>query len=228
MSLIITCEHAGNMLPPEYNHLFSNDPEVLTTHRGWDPGAWDVALYLAHHFNVEAHGCFTTRLLIEANRSLHNNQLFSDYTYNLSEAEKQKLIQVIYMPYRTRAEHIIAHAPTPVIHLSIHTFTPVLNGEIRNVDIGLLYDPARTGETRFCDLLSHALTSELKSFSIRYNEPYKGTDDGFTTYLRTQHADELYQGIEIELNQKYIDTPEWQVMKTALAETIRQAYASFA
>jgi hypothetical protein len=43
---------------------------------------------------------------------------------------------------------------------------------------------------------------------IEFNKPYLGIDDGLTTYLRTVYPDSHYAGIEIEINQKFVDTPE--------------------
>ena len=36
-----------------------------------------------------------------------------------------------------------------VLHVAVHSFTPVLHGERRNADVGLLYDPARPRERAF-------------------------------------------------------------------------------
>jgi predicted N-formylglutamate amidohydrolase len=33
--------------------------------------------------------------------------------------------------------------------VSAHSFTPVLRGEVRNCDVGFLYDPRHRGEVRF-------------------------------------------------------------------------------
>jgi predicted N-formylglutamate amidohydrolase len=91
----------------------------------------------------------------------------------------------------------------PVVHLSVHSFTPELDGEIRDADIGLLYDPCRIWETSFC----HAWRSEILRLApqlrVRMNYPYQGADDGFTTYLRTKFADAQYAGIELEVNQQF-------------------------
>jgi hypothetical protein len=38
---------------------------------------------------------------------------------------------------------------------------------------------------------------------VRYNYPYLGKMDGFTTYLRKQFISN-YIGIELEVNQKYV------------------------
>ncbi len=33
-----------------------------------------------------------------------------------------------------------------IIHISVHSFTPVLKNKIRNADIGILYNPKRSIE----------------------------------------------------------------------------------
>ncbi len=202
--LIITCEHAGKEIPVQYKSLFAQSEAVIDTHEGWDPGAWEVASHLSTALGVKAFGCHTTRLLIEVNRSLNSHQLFSRYTVGLGAQQKQELISEIYLPYRHEVQHKIEHLPYPVIHLSIHSFTPVLNGQERNVDIGLLFDPARQRESSFCQKYRDALISIDPQLNIRYNQPYLGTDDGFTTYLRGIFDDTNYAGIEIEVNQKFL------------------------
>lgn len=202
--LILTCEHAGNHLPAGYPHLFSGDPQALDTHEGWDPGALDIAQYIAHQLQVPLFQCNVSRLLIEVNRSVGHPQLFSRFTQLLPDREKEYLVQKIYFPYRNKIEAEISSSPKPVFHLSVHTFTPVWHGATRNVDIGLLFDPSRKRESEICKYLVHGLALELPAFEIKFNKPYKGVDDGFTTYLRTQFADTDYAGIELEINQKWV------------------------
>lgn len=200
---IITCEHAGNLVPEEFSSLFKSYPTELNSHLGWDPGSWDIAVSLARLLKIEALGCHTTRLLIEPNRSLDSNQLFSPVTQLLPDMQKQKLINTIYLPYRNLVEEKIHQAHKPVLHLSIHTFTPVFNNQIRAVDIGLLFDPDRYREKEFCEAYIRQLNSPFPHFTVCFNEPYQGVDDGFTTYLRTRFNADQYLGIEIEVNQKF-------------------------
>jgi len=202
-SVILSCEHAGNQVSEDLEHLFSKNPEVLNTHRGWDPGAWKLAQFLSKKLNIDLRGCHTTRLLIEANRSPENPQLFSEYSNKLSETEKEILVNTIYHPYRNKVEGLIAQSAKPVLHLSIHSFTPFWNGVERDVDIGILFDPDRTLENEYCQQLKLAFQKELPNHCIKLNEPYKGTDDGFTTWLRKRYPNKVYAGIEIEVNQKY-------------------------
>ena len=203
-TLIITCEHAGNHIPESYLPYFNNADQILLSHEGWDPGTWPIASLLSKALDAPLFGCQTSRLLIEVNRSLHHPQLFSRYTSHLNDKEKQQLINSLYIPYRSQVENEISASPKPVLHLSIHSFTPIWNGESRDVDIGLLFDPDRKSELSFCQLYKIKLCEVLPPYRIQFNKPYLGIDDGFTTYLRTKFKDKDYAGIELEINQKLI------------------------
>ena len=204
MKLVLTCEHAGNLIPSTYAYLFAKDPLILDTHRGYDPGAFDLFEHLKDLATFhKAH--MQSRLLIEMNRSTHHPDLFSTYTRSLSSELKKEIIHTFYLPYRTAVESSIKNLIEKgevVLHLSIHSFTPILDGETRNADIGLLYDPAREAEKEWCKNLKRELQIRDKLLRIRANYPYKGTSDGFTTNLRKIFP-ENYLGIEIEVNQNY-------------------------
>lgn len=89
------------------------------------------------------------------------------------------------------------------MQLSIHSFTPILRGEKRNADFGILYDPSRFRERRFSDLLKTNLLGNFSGLKIRKNYPYRGTADSLVTYFRKLFLDEEYMGIELEVNQKF-------------------------
>ncbi len=205
--LIVTCEHAGNEVPEEYRGLFLGHQEILASHRGWDPGAWPLASALAKRLNAPLFGCLTSRLLIEANRSIDHEQLFSEFTSRLPSHEKEKLIQHIYKPYREGVQSTIETTSKPLVHLSIHSFTPIWNNLERKTDIGILFDPDRNSELEFSQKLQEQVQIQLPAFQIHFNEPYKGTDDGVTTWLRKKYNASDYIGIEIEVNQKYVSNP---------------------
>jgi len=221
MNIIVTCEHAGNNVPDEYSYLFGNDSAaILASHRGWDPGAWDLAVYVSDQLSLPAYACHTSRLLIEVNRSLHHRELFSPFSSPLSFDEKQKLIRSVYVSYREPIERLVTNSTEPLLHLSVHTFTPVLDGKIRGMEIGLLFDPERDAERVYSNLLQAGLERRLPDRVIRFNEPYRGADDGFTTYLRSCALNERYAGIELEINQKLLGTRAWPEIRAALAATI--------
>lgn len=204
MKLVLTCEHGGNEIPETFKKHFKNKA-VLKTHRGFDLGALDLYKSLEPLVDV-SYFSTTSRLLIELNRSLHHNQLFSEFIIGLSNTEKTKIIETHYLPYRTSVENSIKNQidnGDVVLHLSIHSFTPHLNNKNRNCDIGLLYDSTKKDEQQFCKQLKTELLNQDSNLNVRFNYPYLGTADGFTTYLRKQFP-KHYLGIEIEVNQNFV------------------------
>lgn len=224
MKLILTCEHGGNEIPSEYSPLFKGAEKILNSHRGYDPGALDLFKELQEFAAFEKYQT-VSRLLVELNRSLHHPQLFSEFTKGISSEDKKKILEEYYFPYRKAGEEKIAEylkAGENVLHLSIHSFTPQLNGKVRNADVGLLYDPSRTMEKQACRRLKDLLLQEDGALKVRFNYPYLGKADGFTTHLRKRFP-ENYAGIEIEVNQKYVKQDHLDAhLKRSLSEAISE------
>jgi len=210
--IVLTCEHGGNKISAAYRSLFSGADDVLKTHRGWDPGALAVAEAMAKRLASRLFSSTTSRLLVELNRSLGHSALFSNYTATLSPEQRQQIIDKYWRPYReevTAYMEELVNAGRRVIHLSIHSFTPVWNGIPRRTRIGLLYDPRSLNERSFCDTWKARLRQQCPEYTIHSNQPYKGIGDGFTTWLRRHLAamdncEGTYAGIEIEINQALI------------------------
>ncbi|WP_066225917.1 N-formylglutamate amidohydrolase [Formosa haliotis] len=221
MKLVLTCEHGGNTIPTRYISLFENSEVILNSHRGYDLGALDVFKYLKP-LSSFSNFSETSRLLIELNRSLHHNNLFSEYTKRTSKDTKQRLIDGYYLVYRNAVEQYIKKETTKgntILHLSVHSFTPVLNGLERQTDLALLYDSSKIAEKTFCKHFKTEFEKQNSTLKVRYNYPYLGSADGFTTYLR-QHFPEKYLGIELEINQKYSKN---NLMPSALKRQIYDA-----
>ncbi len=204
MKLILTCEHGGNQIPPNFQHYFEKESELLETHRGYDLGALDTFRALKRYASYSNYS-ETSRLLIELNRSTHHKNLFSEIGKKLSNQEKQNLIAGYYSDYRNEVENEIGKLienGEAVLHLSIHSFTPVFDEETRNCDIGLLFDSRKKKERTVCEKMKAFINQTDENFLVRFNYPYLGKADGFTTHLRKQFS-ENYLGIEIEINQKF-------------------------
>ncbi len=205
MKLILTCEHAFNTIPQEYQDLFINAEEILESHRGYDPGALDLFNELKDLADFSFYH-ETGRLLVEVNRSKGHSNLFSEFTKNLSGKQKNEILTQYYFPFRDSVEKQISsiiEKGEKVLHFSVHTFTPKLNEEIRKTDIGLLYDPSRSEEKEFSKKFKQNLKNQNPELKIRFNYPYLGKADGFITYLRKKFT-ENYLGIELEVNQKFV------------------------
>jgi len=203
LKLVLTCEHAGNEIPQDFQALFEPYQAVLNTHKGLDLGALDVFQSLKPLASFHSYET-TSRLLIELNRSLHHKDLFSKISKELDAERKDLLIKTIYKPYRDNVEGKISKylaEGQQVLHLSIHSFTPIWNGTSRNCDLGILYDPKRKEEKAFAKELKEKVLKN-SDFKVRFNYPYKGSSDGFTTHLRKRFPNN-YLGIELEINQKF-------------------------
>ena len=208
MKLMLTCEHASNRLPAAFKKAVPAD--VLKTHRAYDIGALLVFRKLVRFAKPEFHceGKFS-RLFVDLNRTITNKSAFSEYYEALESrdkaaAEKARAQATAYWKeYRENVEKfVVSNKGTEIVHLGIHSFTPVLNGKVRNADIGILYDPARPQERAYAQIIKDEIKRLYPAMKVRFNYPYKGSSDGLTTTLRKKFGPR-YVGIEIEINQKF-------------------------
>jgi len=211
--LLLTCEHGGNRIPREYAHLFRGASKVLESHRGWDPGALTLARRLSRELRTPLFAVTVSRLFVEANRSPTNRRIWSDYTKGLPRAERLAILERWWRPHREEVETAVTKAigrGQRVVHIAVHSFTPVLDGEVRNADVGLLYDSRRKPEGAFARQWTAALEARDPALRVRFNYPYAGAADGLTTWMRKRHPQSQYVGIELELNQALIGTEQWR------------------
>jgi predicted N-formylglutamate amidohydrolase len=225
MQVFVSCEHGGNRVPEKYRHLFAGRQILLNSHRGYDIGILPFAKRLAAKFSAPFLPATVTRLLIDLNRSQKSRSLFSELTRALSPGERQEILRLYHQPYWSAAEDIAAEiiaTGRQVLHLSIHSFTPILNGTVRNADIGLLYDPKRPTEKNLCRKWQGALAACCPELRIRRNYPYQGNADALVTALRKRFPAENYLGIEMEINQRYFleNTDQWQAVQNQLLTTL--------
>jgi len=224
--LVVSCEHAGNRVPPRYRARFRGAAAELKSHRGWDPGALDLARAIAFASNAPLLANTTSRLVVECNRSPGHPQLFSEFTRDLDPAEQFRLLAMFYHPHRRAVEVSLRRTMRRrrAVHVGVHTFTPVLNGKRRGTDIGLLFDPKRRFEGEVVDALSRELRARAPKLQVRRNYPYRGWTDGLTTTLRGRFPAASYAGIELEVNQALIRNPVgWKQVTTAIADAVRRA-----
>lgn len=237
--LLLTCEHASNAIPESLKKKLNIPASVLKSHRGWDPGTLELARAIATTTRTKIFQPGTiSRLVIDLNRAETNPDVFSKWSRNhLSATERQKLT-LQHRKFRraalSAATQMLLTPKNHVIHLSIHSFTPVMKGQRRSTDIGILFDPKRPTEKKFANqlirILKAAATKEkIAGIRIDANKPYLGTADGHTTELRRKLSAARYSGIEIEVNQKFVRTngiARWplilRVISLAVAELLQQ------
>jgi predicted N-formylglutamate amidohydrolase len=205
IAIVLTCEHGGNQVPAAYRPLFQHHQSLLRTHRGWDPGTKIMAERWQKSLKCQLHVAIVTRLLVDLNRSPNHPQVFSEVTRGLDIQHRRQLIAQYHHPHRQRVldniEQLIRDGKR-VLHIGLHSFTPEMDGVVRNAEIGLLYDPRRRWERDFCHRWRASLRMTPGLPRVRMNYPYRGASDGLTTSLRKQFTNDVYAGVELEVNQK--------------------------
>ena len=224
-------------MPHEYRSAFASPlaRQHLNSHRGWDPGALEAATFLHHKTGAPLIHSTTTRLLVDLNRSLGNAQLFSKFSKSADADTHTTMIEQYYRPYRSqvlRAIQAAVDAGSFVLHISVHTFTPVYHGSRRKLHIGLLFDPTRSLEAAVCLTWQRILRAGDGRLRVELNQPYLGIDDGLTTAMRVQFSNQLYAGVELEINNQIMRRSEqgrmrlWQLLHASLSQTLAESASS--
>ncbi len=224
--LLVTCEHGGARVPAWLAPHFRGRSAWLRSHRGVDLGALPVARALARRTGAPLIAATTSRLVVDLNRSPHHPRLLSEVTRALPAELRARILRRHYRPHREAVEREIARLAgggARVVHVAVHSFTPVLDGVRRETDVGLLYDPARRPERVFCARWQRALRDLAPELRLRRNFPYRGAADGLTTALRRRHPASHYLGIELELDQGALLGPPAAArrLRRAVVESLR-------
>ena len=231
VGLIISCEHGGNDVPLEFAASFLGRQALLDSHRGFDPGALLMATTLANALSGSLVGAHVSRLLVDLNRSLGHPKLHDPFIRRLPASVRQRVVATYHTPYRDRVEALVSAAIDEhghAIHISSHSFTPVLDGKLRRADIGLLYDPGRPGELALCAAWKQALADLAPSLVVRRNYPYQGDGDGVTRWLRGRFDSGSYVGVELEINQRLVGAKgeAWSDLRETVVASLQSVLAA--
>ncbi len=229
-AFVITCEHGGNRVPVSCAGLFRRRQGLLDSHRGYDPGARAMARSLASAFGAPLVIATVSRLVVDLNRSIGHPQLLSIVSRGAPADVRAQIVERYYHPYRREVEGRVRQAVSRgrrVVHISSHSFTPVLNGRVRSADVGLLYDPARPAEAVLCARWKASLAALAPRLRVRRNYPYAGKGDGLTAHLRRAFAPDAYLGVELEVNQRIVlaGGRRWMTLRRTLIDSLRAARA---
>ncbi|MDX1645792.1 MAG: N-formylglutamate amidohydrolase [Longimicrobiales bacterium] len=228
-AVVVSCEHGGNQIPPEYAHCFASPTarRALAGHRGWDPGSEAAARAFASALRAPLVVQRVSRLLVDCNRSLHHPRLFSEFSRVLGPEERNAVIERFWRTHRERVHAAVDDAPTEalVVHVGIHAFTPVWKGRRRATEVGLLFDPRRPSEAELARRWRGYMRS-VRSRAIHLNRPYRGWTDGLTTTLRSVLPPDRYLGVELELSHA-LTAPHAGAVEAGLwaADGLRRALA---
>lgn len=228
--LVLTCEHGGQAVPAPWRHLARGRGRLLASHRGHDAGAAELTGMLARDLGSLLAGPplvqRATRLLVDTNRSLGHPGLFGALGAALAPAQRERLVARIWRPHRARVRAALGLAlrrAGRVVHVGVHSFTPVLAGRRRPMHVGLLYDPRRPREAALARRWQAELRARLPRLVVRRNAPYRGDSDGLTTSLRAELGPR-YLGLELEVRSDRLrDVAARRALARALAAALAAA-----
>ena len=206
--ILLVCDHASRRFPKSLGTM-GIDPVARRCHLAIDIGAGNLTQSIAENIGVTAVLCQYSRLIIDCNRQLMDPGAFLEFgdgvvivgNRNLHANEKKLREEEIYWPYHGAIDAQIKRLHVPELapaFVSIHSFTPVLNGESHVFEMGVLWDTDRVTAEMFINDFRKA------GYHVGDNEPYSGkAPQDFTI---DHHAESIgIPHIGIEIRQDLID-----------------------
>ena len=200
--VLLVCDHASNRFPKSLGTMGLDYLDRLS-HITVDIGSRATTESLARQLNTTAILCQYSRLIVDCNRNISDNSAYLDKSdgvdipgnQNLNDNEKEIRESEIYWPYHnaidTQISRLKRQKVSPII-ISIHSFTPVFNGNKREWEVGVLWDKDPTTARIFINKLTEA------GFLVGDNKPYSGKDpEDFTLDYHAETIGLPHVGIEI-------------------------------
>jgi len=225
-TVVITAEHASNALPDGYSWTENDLKYFANDHWGYDPGSLDMALFLAKELKCLLVHSLYSRLLLDVNRSTSATDLFRasgdghlvdlnrDITY---EEEQTRIIKYHHSYYNALREISIKIDPTYIF--SVHSFTPLYEGQVRTLECGVLINYSDDLGTKITEGIKH------RNYNAALNEPYDGKQglNALDTLIYAKYPVHR-QGVEFEFRNDLLTDPEKAPkMKLDVLETITEA-----
>ncbi|MGI9221583.1 MAG: N-formylglutamate amidohydrolase [Woeseiaceae bacterium] len=200
--VLLVCDHASCRFPEALGDM-GLDPFARRCHLAIDIGAGALTECLSDSLGVTAVLAQYSRLVVDCNRELLDPGAFLEYgdgilvpgNRSLSQADKNARAEAIYKPYHNAIDQQIKRLNSigpPPAFVAIHSFTPVLNGESRPWQIGILWDT----DARLPEIFLEEFRAA--GFITGDNEPYSGKAP--QDYTVDNHAEAIglpHVGIEI-------------------------------
>jgi predicted N-formylglutamate amidohydrolase len=206
--VLLVCDHASNRVPAALNGL--GLPRArLDEHIGWDIGAAAVTRLLAPMLDAAAILAGYSRLVIDCNRALADPSSIPPISdgvtvqgnADLSTTARAARQDAIFVPYHDAIANLLdafrASGEVPAL-ISVHSFTPVMNGFARPWHVGILWDD----DPRIAGPLLAALGEEA-ALVVGDNLPYSAREPVGYTVSHHAHGKGLPH-VAIELRQDLV------------------------
>jgi predicted N-formylglutamate amidohydrolase len=217
-------DHAGNLIPQALGTL-GLDPRELERHIAWDIGIAELGRALSGKLDAPFIAQRYSRLVIDCNRdplSPEANPRESDGTRiaaneDMDPAHWQMRVAAIHNAYHHAIHEELVRRSAHHVNstlISLHSFTPTLNGEVRPWHVGVLH-------AGHVDRFAKRLLDRLRQndgLIVGDNEPY---EMDATDHTVPRHAFPKLPYAEIEVAQSILGTPQQideiaEILATAL------------
>lgn len=221
--ILLVCDHASRRFPRALGTM-GLDPFARRCHLALDIGAGALTEQLAIDLGVTAVLCQYSRLIVDCNRQLMDPSAYLEFgdgiivpgNRNLHPEDKAMRADEIYWPYHGAIGAELSRLTVlerPPVFVSIHSFTPVLNGVSRPWEMGVLWDADRVTAEIFLHDLRKA------GYLVGDNEPYSG--EAPQDFTIDHHAEAIgLPHVGIEVRQDLIDDEEGVAAVAALMHDI--------
>ena len=207
---VLVCDHASWAVPASL-HGLGLDEAVLRRHIGWDIGAGDVTRRLAGLLDAPAVLAGYSRLVVDCNRPLGapasipalSDGVAVPANQGLDGSAAEARAAACFTPYHQAIDEVVSDVAerggAPAI-VSMHSFTPVLDGFERPWHVGVLWHQ----DGRVALPLIAALRAD-PAIRVGDNEPYSGRAP--MPYCIPAHAEAPgLPHATVEIRQDLIDT----------------------
>ena len=186
--MLLLGDHAMRKVPAEYGDL-GLEKRQFDRHIAYDIGVEALTRALAARLGVSAVMATFSRLLIDANRGEDDPTLIRQIydgavipaNYPLSDEERETRLERFHRPYHeavaAEIEAVASAAGKAPFVVSVHSFTPMMQGRVRPWQVGILWDKDPRAPRALIEMLSADPT-----LTVGDNEPYKGALMGDTMY----------------------------------------------
>ncbi|HYD19272.1 MAG TPA: N-formylglutamate amidohydrolase [Patescibacteria group bacterium] len=192
---VIVCDHASNLVPRSLNNLGLGKTE-LKKHIAWDPGTQDIGRYISAKMDAPLVLATYSRLVVDLNRGPDAPECMrpeSDHiaipgNENLSPGHKKQRLDEIFWPYHRaidgQLQRFLDKGVAPLL-LSLHSFTPQMDGFKRPWHIGVLWNKEEGIARRLVD----SLRKNNPQIRVGENEPYSLKAANVTKNTVSTHAE---------------------------------------
>lgn len=221
--VVLSCEHASSYIPEELNNLGVSIEELNNCSFLCDNGANEAFEFLVGELGCGGIKAKVSRLVVDVNRDIDQNELIRESCNGLSlkgnqgltDEERGTRVKEYYLPYRNKLHDLLEECHKKFgfcLYISIHTMENCFEDEKREMDYAIIYNKGEKLAKGIGKVL------EDRGHDVTYNHPYTLKKD----IIRVTHDSQVTKfndhAVVLEINDKFAGN---QDIRESLLEAIR-------